>query len=238
MVLRRSVSVRFLIIPDIHNETANADHWLNAQQFDRAIFLGDYFDRQDDNANASSLAALWLRRRMDSSSDIFLLGNHDAAYMFSNDPQLYCPGFTKAKASAIHQVLRPEHWAKFQLAHFEQSWLISHAGFHPTWIEQPTVSRILSRCEKAMALAKRGKVDPILAFGEVRGGLQRFGGPLWMDWDSLFPIPGINQIVGHTAGEEVRKKVTPESKNYCLDVKNASVAAILADGELTILRKE
>ena len=44
MVLRRSVSVRFLIIPDIHNETVNADHWLNTQQFDRAIFLGDYFD--------------------------------------------------------------------------------------------------------------------------------------------------------------------------------------------------
>src|SRR5437763_15787976 len=115
---------------------------------------------------------------------------------------------------------------------------IHNARFVCSLYEQPTVSRILSRCEKAMALAKRGKVDPILAFGEVRGGLQRFGGPLWMDWDSLFPIPGINQIVGHTAGGEVRKKVTPESKNYCLDVKNGSVAALLADGALTILRKE
>ena len=230
--------MRVLIISDIHNETANADHWLKTQQFDRAIFLGDYFDNQEDNATDASLTALWLRRCMDSTSDIFLLGNHDAAYMFPDHPQLYCPGFTRAKVRVIHEILRPEHWARFQLAHFEQGWLISHAGFHPTWIEQPTVSRILTRCEKAMSLERRGKVDPILAFGEVRGGLQRFGGPLWMDWGSFQPIPGINQIVGHTADDNVRQCCTSESKNYCLDVKNALVAAILVDGELTILNRE
>jgi len=36
----------------------------------------------------------------------------------------------------------------------------------------------------------------------------------------------------------VREKIAKDSKNYCLDVENASVAAILSDGELTILRKE
>src|SRR5439155_3329797 len=158
------------------------------------------------------------RRRMDASLDIFLLGNHDAAYMFPNHPELYCPGFTRAKARATREILRPEHWARFQLAYFEQGWLISHAGFHLTWIERPTVSRILRRCGKAMSLARRGKVDPILAFGEARGGLQRYVGPLWMDWSSFQPISGINQIVGHTAGNEVREYCMPESKNYCLDV--------------------
>jgi hypothetical protein len=56
-----------------------------------------------------------------------------------------------------------------------------------------------------------------------------------MDWDSLVPIAGINQIVGHTPGRQVREKHTPSSRNYCLDVKNGSVAAILSDGELNIL---
>jgi len=203
------------------------------QQFDRVIFLGDYFDSQGDNASDSWLTALWLRRRMDSSSDIFLLGNHDAAYMFPDDPQLYCPGFTRVKAKAIHEILRPEHWARFQLAHAEQGWLISHAGFHPAWMKEPTVPRTLERCENAMELARRGIVDPILAMGEVRSGVQRFGGPLWMDWGSFLPIPGINQIVGHTQGDEVREHCTSESRNYCLDVRNASVAAILANREVT-----
>ena len=114
---------------------------------------------------------------------------------------------------------------------------MSHAGFHPVWIKEPTVARILRRCEKAMQHAKRRVVDPMLGAGEDRGGLQRFGGPLWMDWDNLLPIPGINQLVGHTASEDVRKKITPESRNFCLDVGNASVAAILSNGKLKILKR-
>ena len=70
------------------------------------------------------------------------------------------------------------------------------------------MEKILQRCGKAMALAARGKVDPILGAGEDRGGLQRHGGPLWMDWGSLIPIPGIHQLVGHTADTEIREKTT------------------------------
>jgi len=230
--------MRLLIVPDIHNHTENAEHWLKTQQFERALFLGDYFDHYDDNVTDARGTALWVRHRMETTEDIFLLGNHDVAYMFPDDPHLYCPGFTRAKARGIREILRPEHWRRFQLAHSEQDWLISHAGFHPVWIKEPTVDRILKRCEMAMARARRHVVDPILGMGEDRGGIQRFGGPLWMDWDSFLPIPGINQAVGHTPDEEVRKKITWNSKNYCLDVKNASVAAILSDGKVKILNRE
>jgi len=230
--------MRLLIVPDIHNHTENAEHWLKTQQFDRALFLGDYFDDYEDNVTDARGTALWLRHRMETTDDIFLLGNHDVAYMFPDDPQLYCPGFTRAKAQGIREILSPKHWRRFRLAQAEQGWLISHAGFHPVWIKDPTVERILERCEKAMALARLNVVDPILGMGEDRGGVQRFGGPLWMDWDSLLLIPGINQVVGHTPGGDVRTKLTRNSRNYCLDVKNGSVAAILAGGKLEILRRE
>ena len=118
-----------------------------------------------------------------------------------------------------------EHWKRFRLAHAEQGWLLSHAGFHPVWIKEPTVERVLQRCDLAVQRAKRHVVDPILGAGEDRGGLQRIGGPLWMGWDNFMPISGVNQIVGHTPGDEVRKKITRKSRNYCLDVRNASVAA-------------
>ena len=115
---------------------------------------------------------------------------------------------------------------------------MSHAGFHPVWIKEPNVEKIMSRCEKAMDAAKRRIVDPILGAGEDRGGLQKFGGPLWMDFDNFMPIPGINQLVGHTPDQDVRENCTTGSRNYCIDVRNASVAAILCDGELTILNRE
>jgi hypothetical protein len=37
-----------------------------------------------------------------------------------------------------------------------------------------------------------------------------------MDWDELVPIPGLNQLVGHTPAQSVRQKKTPTSRNVCL----------------------
>jgi hypothetical protein len=59
-----------------------------------------------------------------------------------------------------------------------------------------------------------------------------------MDWEMFEPVPGVNQIVGHTPGKQVREKTIPGSRNLCVDVGNASVAALLSDGNLTILEKE
>lgn len=230
--------MRTLIIPDIHNHTHNADHWLQTQQHDRVVFLGDYFDDFGDTPEDVMNTARWLSARMDSSDDIFLLGNHDASYLFPDSPELECPGFTRQKSRAIHEVMSARHWERLQLTHFEQGWLMSHAGFHPVWMKEPTVEKILSRCDLAMELARKRVVDPILGAGEDRGGLQKFGGPLWMDFGSLMPIPKINQLVGHTPAHEVREKSTAESSNFCIDVRNASAAAILCDGKLTILNKE
>jgi hypothetical protein len=86
-----------------------------------------------------------------------------------------------------------------------------------------------------MERARSGVVDPILGEGELPKQLQKMGGPLWMDWICLLPIPRINQIVGHTSGDEVRMVDGTDSINYCLDVNFASVAAILEDGVIQIL---
>jgi len=229
--------MRTLIIPDIHHQTQNADHWLQTQRYDRVVFLGDYFDARDDSPLEARNTALWLRECMDTHDDVFLLGNHDASYLFPDSPDLECPGFTRAKSRAIHEILEQRHWNRLALAHFEQGWLVSHAGFHPVWINEPTVEKILARCEKAMGLARKREIDPIMGSGEIRGGLQKFGGPLWMDFDNLHPIPNINQIVGHTSGDKVREKVGRHSRNYCLNVKHAWAAAIVCGSEITILNR-
>jgi Calcineurin-like phosphoesterase len=229
--------MRTLIIPDIHNHTEHADHWLATLPHDRVVFLGDYFDNFGDDVNDARRTAMWLRDRMEKAEDVFLLGNHDASYMFPREPRLYCPGFTPAKARGIDEILRPEHWKRLRLAHAEQGWLMSHAGFHPVWIKEPTSEWILQRGEEVVRQAWRHVVDPMLGAGVDRGGGQNFGGPLWMDWGSLEPIPGIHQIVGHTPGDGVRRKTKPKSRNYCLDVRNASVAAMLVDGKVEILER-
>ena len=88
-----------------------------------------------------------------------------------------------------------------------------------------------------MECALNGRFDPLFGAGADRYGTLPFGGPLWMDWNTLVPIGGVNQIVGHTPGERPRKKITPESSNHCLDVGNGLAAAVLEHGVATILHR-
>jgi hypothetical protein len=229
--------MRALIIPDLHHHTENAEYWLRSQSYDRVIFLGDFFDDFGDDANNARQTAFWLRNRMDSTDDIMLLGNHDAAYMFPNLDALYCPGFSKVKSRAIHEVLQPAHWQRFKLAHVEQGWLLSHAGFHPAFIRTPAIAPLIAFCDDVMEKAGRGVVDPLLGAGYDRGGAQPFGGPLWMDWNTFVPISGLNQIVGHTPGAEVREKRSEDSVNYCIDARNGSAVALLEDGRVSTCRR-
>ena len=99
------------------------------------------------------------------------------------------------------------------------------------------MKKILSRCDKAMRLAIDDQIDPILGMGELPGGIQKFGGPLWMDWNHFMPIKGINQIVGHTMDDDVRTKEGEDSSNYCIDVSHDCAAALLCEGSVQILRK-
>lgn len=231
-------SMRTLIIPDIHHRIERAEHWLATQQYDHAVFLGDYFDDFENHLRRTRLTAYWLRERMNKTRDIFLLGNHDISYMFPNSPHFVSSGFSHEKSKAIQRILRPEHWERFKIAHAEQGWLMSHAGFHPFWVKDPSVKKLLKRCEMALSRAKNHMEDPLLGAGKERGGEQHLGGPLWMDWQTLVPIPGINQIVGHSPAEDVRAKITSDSKNICLEVENELAAALVEDGALTILRAD
>jgi len=231
--------MRLLIIPDLHHHIENAEYWLRTQKYDRVLFLGDYFDDFEDNVNDARKTASWLRQRIEHTDDIFLLGNHDAAYMFPDDPRFYCPGFTRAKAKGISEILFAKHWQRFELVHAEGNWLFSHAGYHPSWVEGLSVPHIVARAEALMRKARRHVIDPIFGVGLDRGGAgPYFGGPLWLDWNNLAPIAGINQVVGHTQSDDVRSKITRESRNYCLDVGNGRAAAILFEGEeLSILER-
>ena len=228
---------RTLIIPDLHHRTANADHWLDSVGHDRVVFLGDFFDAYDDTVEDATRTAQWLRRQMERDNAVFLFGNHDLPYRFGGDERVECPGFSPAKSDAINLVLESEHWNRFCLAHAEQGWLLSHAGFHPAWMKDATEEAVLARCDEAMELAQQGRIDPILGMGELPRGIQKYGGPLWMDWSTFMPIAGIKQIVGHTSDDEVRMLEGEDSVNYCLDVSNAYAAALIRDGVVEILRR-
>lgn len=229
--------MRTIIIADLHNQTEWVNDFLATQGYDRVVFLGDYFDSAGDTPYEARRTALWLKQMLKDPRNVLLLGNHDLQYVFPRNEALRVPGFHPAKARAIMDILTPAEWARFRLFHLEQGFLLSHAGIcrelfarpdgqiTPQWLEQ--------RCALALDRASRGESDPVLR----EGGGPTKGGITWLYWDALEPIPGWNQIVGHSYWPEVRMKKVEVgsvaiSENYCLDC-DCRVVGVLENGRFS-----
>jgi len=90
-----------------------------------------------------------------------------------------------------------------------EHFIVTHAGIHKDVLPH------LDELEFA-------NVDsPLHNIGWARGGRSRAGGIFWCDFnDEFIPIPGVNQIFGHTAyggRNGIRTMHTEDSLNYCID---------------------
>lgn len=216
--------MKIVVVGDIH-------HGPNLEQIDRAIerecpdktiFLGDCFDQFHDHFDHARRTALWLRESLNKPNRIHLWGNHDMAYGHSK--YTCCPGFEPSKERAIRSVLEESDWARLKLWHFEGNWLFSHAGLSTPHVptDVADIGVFLENAEKAAwaALFSRS-AHWIWSVGGARKGLMAAGGLLWCRWEFGFiPVPGINQVVGHTPAGHFRRKYGDRSENWCIDVSS------------------
>lgn len=209
--------MQVLVWPDVHNRIILLRKFLekNGENFQKRIFLGDWFDAWDDKAEDAKATAEYLAELMEDPRNIFIEGNHDSSYKYGRT-STFCSGFTFEKQRAIASVMTPDHWAKFKLFHFEGNVLCSHAGVHPAIFMHPIAGidpiQMEKDCEQAMQAARCNIRHPIYEAGMSSGGRATFGGINWLRWWEFKPIEGINQIVGHTIHSEpqvtyLKKKV-------------------------------
>ncbi len=214
--------MKTIIIPDLHLKWAQADQILSWEEpFDRAVFLGDYFDQFGDTPEQNAAMARWLRGKLEDPSAnssgqaryVFCIGNHDWSYMWPHNPWVFCSGFSDAKQSAILRELPIELFRRLKLYHVEQGILCSHAGLDREWfyyaaragyefptpLTLPAITEWLERTRVQMdTLFDVGRQHPLMGAGSNRGGEQKVGGIIWQDFSSHLPIAGVNQIMGHT----------------------------------------
>lgn len=210
--------MKILIIPDIHNHVDNVNFILK-QEYDKAIFLGDYFDSYNDTPADALKTALWLANSLKNPKHIHLLGNHDAPYAFPKNHQFaHDYGYTDEKQKVINKVISRAEWDQFKLVHFEGSFMFSHAG----------LTGEIAPYAPSEALARKS-IERVAgeALKDARSGLFHeflsHKGLLWMrPWD-FEPIPHITQVVGYTPtwmikdkGEkdQVGKLITPDGGSY------------------------
>lgn len=250
--------MKTIIISDLHNRFEWVEYALQSpilQPYDNVVFLGDYFDDFYDTPEIATDVAIWLKQSLQKPNRVHLMGTHDLWYMFPYNKFAIASGNTDAKAYAIRSILTDQDWNQLKLYHYEQDFLMSHAGVHIRLISeyvfkhkdlfdkyivnkelrlsgQETVDKVVRPATiEAMNRVKGGSMDPWLDAGVIRDGLNPIGGIIWLDWIYEFkPIPGLNQIVGHTEINVPDEKYIKSSRNYNLDTKNDHVG-ILENGE-------
>lgn len=221
--------MRILIVPDIHEKIYKVKHILSSFKYDRAVFLGDYFDKFGKENTEETCD--WLNEVTQIPEYTFLLGNHDQHYFFGIEK---CSGYTEEKHKLITSKISSPTINKFKLIHWEGNWLLSHAGVDTSFIrwDLPTID---DQADKALELAKQGSTHPLFKAGMDRGGRAAIGGCTWIDWRSLEITDCMNQIVGHSFGKEVRFKNSEKAQSACIDTGLEHIA-ILDDEQLKIIK--
>ena len=190
-----------LVIPDIHNKVDLVDQLLKELRYhySTVLFLGDYFDDYGDGPDEVAHTARWLADSLEKPNRVHLLGNHDLPYLFPGNPQLNCPGFSAEKWVAATPFLEKARLDRLKLAHYANGWLYSHAGFHPELTEGAPAEFLERKANRILRGLSRNRPHPWLEGSPARGCWNaRVPGITWMDWGEFEPIPGLNQIVGHT----------------------------------------
>ena len=249
--------MKTIIISDLHNRSYWVEDALSSsllQPYDRVIFLGDYFDDFGDTPNDVYMSAKWLKSSLEKPNRIHLYGTHDIWYRFPSNPYIRASGNTVEKYYAIQSIINPNDWNQLKLYHYEQNYLMTHAGIHSYLISwyvsrnrnifdkyivnnnlqldsQNIINMIIKPAtEDALDTISEDFADPWLDAGFARRGSQLIGGIIWLDWNQEFePIPGLNQIVGHTEHTAPQEKSTGNSNNYDLDTRNNHIG-ILENG--------
>jgi hypothetical protein len=250
--------MKTIIISDLHNRFEWVEYSLLSpllQPYDNVVFLGDYFDDFNDTPEIVANVAKWLKRSLQKPNRIHLIGTHDLWYRFPYNRFIAASGNTEIKMRAIRSVLTEQDWNLLKLYHYEQDFLMSHAGVHIKLISeyvfkhkdlfdkhivnkelqlngQEIVNEIVKPVTiEALDRVKNGYAHPWLDAGVVRGGRQSVGGMTWLDWIYEFkPIPGLNQIVGHTELNVPDEKYIRSSRNHNLDTRSQHIG-ILENGE-------
>lgn len=244
--------MKTLVIPDIHERWEKTRRILDKyeSEVDHTYFLGDWYDYWTLSLYDVENTAKLHKECLNHPNRTVFWGNHDLPYRYRKIQGLQCSGHNPFKYSKLDEIIKPEDWNKIKLCEFVNGYLLSHAGIHNWYLQAYSKEeQVLSRDEILNVL--NGFVDEckhkldnessmhfLVGAGRSRGGMQKIGGITWLDWNKEFqPIPGLNQIVGHTHGKKVKYNHSKAlgSKNYCIDTDSNHVAIINENKSVSII---
>lgn len=214
------------------------------------IFLGDFLDSFNESRDNQLKVVQRVLELTKAGRAEFVLGNHELSYI--NPREWRCSGFNNEMQ--VRSLVYTNDLQKYGqiYVHIEPNILITHAGIsNQIWEDYTDSEKDIAQLRQITEQMDRDKRDPrswVYMAGRARGGGMPVGGPFWCDWNREFvPVPGIIQIVGHTAqfGVPMNFKQTEEkglrkSPNGdwcidCIDLNYNSTILWYNNGQLTPL---
>ncbi|MBM6892902.1 metallophosphoesterase [Enorma massiliensis] len=253
-----SPTTRTLVVGDMHLKEdavfAGVDRAIAQIGVERVAFCGDYLDEWHAGTIAyhDGVDALlrWVKRRRSEGVAVdVVLGNHDMQYVFGEPGPGTLMSLVPVARAALGEL-------KAVAAAVVGDALVTHAGVTGAWARQflPRVapghgeeSSAAAVCDALNALLDAGDQKSLYALasaGPARGGLA-LPGPLWADRTELLddPLPGINQIVGHTPVASIELwnmpaadgEHTAERLVFCDTFSLSSHLAPMGDGSMLLI---
>lgn len=201
-------NMKIIAIGDIHGRQIWKRIVEKHKDADKIIFVGDYFDSHDINGvtqlyNFNEI----VKFKEDNLEQVVLLtGNHD--YHYITYPRLKYSGYNEARSFDFEDALRKaikKHY--MQMCYKYENYLFTHAGVTKTWVSNNNID--INNIDESINdhfIYKPG----IFEFNSGEN-MSPYGDditqtPIWVRPESLEKdgIDGYIQIVGHTAGENVR----------------------------------
>lgn len=196
----------------------------------KAIFVGDFVDSFDEDP-AMILYRLKeiIKFAHENLRVTLILGNHDLQYLFLNDTELHritkCSGFNQKMAMHYHLLFK-ENLSLFRTYYMNKNLLVTHAG-----ISNSFFTEIMGSSFDSMNnfLTSPRSYQFLLDVGKIRGGSAKYGGPFWAHKSETYDdlIPGIIQVVGHTAQEAITSRYYRGGQIYYFDLREGIGTLIL-----------
>jgi len=217
--------MRYVIIPDVHGRS----FWKEAVKVlaDHYIFLGDYMDPyphekiSNETALENFLEILDFKHQ-DTNKTTLLLGNHDLGYMTTPD---FCSSRHWSRKHETLNTLYNSNKNLFDIYYKAGEFILSHAGVHPEWLKQESLSIDQFLVFNKMYHSDSGfqKVMNSLYYIDYwRGGWCSVGSPVWADVRCFFksevPDDFPLQIFGHT---QLNKNPISIKGGFCVDCRRA-----------------
>jgi hypothetical protein len=178
------------------------------EDFDKFIFIGDYFDTRegiDASTQIQNFKEILEFKKANPDKVFLLIGNHDFHYL-KGCGETYS-GYQQYAAMDINEVLQPAVTSgHMQICHVFDEYIFSHAGLTKTWCENNDID--LYNIEESVNVRFMKNMESFkFEYGENldRSGDDVTQSPIWVRIPSLFRdmVKGFTYIVGHTTVKEM-----------------------------------